>query len=461
MASPVTQGQTPSAGPAGQAPEENIPWIAAPGTVEETGIRRALLEELVLKTIAREREVTTRALSDILALSPRVVDDLFQQLRKAQFIEVTGMTAGVYRATLTTQGRARADALASTNQYVGPAPVSLEAYDALVRAQAVAKAEVHPEAVRRAFAPLVLDDDFVRRLGIAIASGSSIVLQGPSGTGKTSIAAHIPEVFGRGVFIPYAVELGGEIIVVFDPGAHHQLSVNLPANHDRRWVYCERPFVVAGGELTVEMLDLQFNPVSGYYAAPPQMKANTGVFVIDDFGRQRVRPEELLNRWIVPLDRGLDFLTLHGGSKFAIPFAVLVVFATNLDAMGGFASDTSPGIKDTAFLRRIPNKISVDYASREQFHEIFRRVCADAGLAYDGGLVDRLIDVLANQVREPLRPCIPRDLVRQISWEARYEGTQPEFTAPAVARACQNYFAMSSPGLAAGASGAAGGPPRA
>jgi len=427
-------------------PGSAAPWIRAPGTVEETGIRRTVLDELVLKTILREREITTRALTDMLALSSRVVDDLFQQLRKAQLVEVTGLTGTTYRATLTAQGKARAEALLANNQYVGPAPVSLEAYAALVRAQSVADAGVRPDDVRRAFAPLVLGDDFVRQIGIAIASGAPMVLSGPSGTGKTSIAGHIPQVFGRGVLIPHAVEVSGQIIAVFDPGVHHPVAVTPPADHDQRWVYCERPFVVAGGELTVEMLDLQYNPVSGFYAAPPQMKANTGIFVIDDFGRQRMRPEELLNRWIVPLDRGVDFLTLQGGSKFAVPFAVLVVFATNLDAMAGFATDSAPGITDTAFLRRIPNKVAVGYATREQFHEIFRRVCDEAGLVCDATLVDRVIDVLANQVGEPLRPCIPRDLVRQITWEARYDGVPPEFTAVAMARACQSYFALPSPG---------------
>jgi hypothetical protein len=267
-----------------------------------------------------------------------------------------------------------------------------------------------------------------------------MMLSGPSGTGKTSIAACIPRVFGRGVFLPYAVEVAGEIITVFDPGVHHPIDVALPADHDRRWIYCARPFVVAGGELTAEMLDLQFNPVSGFYSAPPQMKANTGVFVIDDFGRQRMRPEELLNRWIVPLDRGVDFLTLHGGTKFAVPFRVLVVFSTNLDL--GHSSAGNAQITDAAFLRRIPNKIHIGNASRPEFHEIFRRVCAGAGVAYDAALVDQLIEFLERDVGEPLRPCVPRDLIRQIAWEARYDGALPRFTDTALARACRSYFAL-------------------
>jgi hypothetical protein len=437
--------QPPAPTIADPASGERVPWIPAPATVEETGIRRVLLDELAIKTIAREREMTTRALTDALALPGPVVDDLFQQLRKAQLVEVTGMTGTVYRVTLTATGRARADALLALNQYVGPAPVSLDAYSERARAQSVAGAGVRPDDVRRAFESLVLDDGFVRRLGIAVASGAPVVLTGPSGTGKTSIAACIPKAFGRGVFLPYAVEVAGQIIVLFDAGVHRPIPVTAPSEHDRRWVYCERPFIVAGGELTMDMLDLQYNPASGYYTAPPQMKANTGVFVIDDFGRQRVRPEELLNRWIVPLDRGVDFLTLHGGGKFAIPFAVLVIFATNLDASVGFADENRPGISDTAFLRRIPNKLAVSYSTRGQFHEIFRRVCADFGLTYEHGLVERLIDVMAKQVNEPLRACVPRDLVRHVTWEAQYDGVPPELTAATLARACESYFAIQAP----------------
>jgi hypothetical protein len=341
----------------------------------------------------------------------------------------------------------------SANAYVGPTPVPLSEYAERVQAQTIAEDDVRPEAVRQAFSEMVVDPDTVRQIGIAIASGTSLMLSGPSGTGKTTLAGRIPHVFGRGVFLPYAVEVAGEIITVFDPGVHQPIDAALPAEHDRRWVYCARPFVVAGGELTAEMLDLQFNPVSGFYSAPPQMKANTGVFVIDDFGRQRMRPEELLNRWIVPLDRGVDFLTLHGGTKFAVPFRVLVVFSTNLDLGHGSAGDAQ--ITDAAFLRRIPNKVHVGHASPAEFHEIFRRVCHGVRIAYDPALVDQLIEFLRNDVGEPLRPCVPRDLVRQITWEARYDGRAPEFTDAALARACRTYFAL---GEEQGAEGSASTP---
>jgi hypothetical protein len=435
---------------AGPSPD----WIPAPRTPEETGIRRTMLEDLAVKVIARERESTTFTLAEVLALPVRVVDDLFQKLRKSALVEVQGMSGSAYRMTLTTAGRERADDLFASNSYVGPAPVPLTEYAARVHSQTIAEDDVRPEGVVRAFADMVIDPDVVRQIGIAIASGTSLMLSGPSGTGKTTIAACIPRVFGRGVFLPHAVAVAGEIITVFDPGVHQPLRVQPPAEHDRRWIYCERPFVVAGGELTAEMLDLQFNPSSGFYASPPQMKANTGVFVIDDFGRQRMRPEELLNRWIVPLDRGVDFLTLHGGTKFAVPFRVLVVFSTNLDL--GHTSAGDAQINDAAFLRRIPNKIHIGNASRPEFHEIFRRVCAGAGVAYDAALVDQLIEFLERDVGEPLRPCVPRDLIRQIAWEARYDGALPRFTDTALARACRAYFALPvDPPAAAGADAAA------
>lgn len=419
-----------------------MPSLPPPSTIEETGIRASILEEIALKIVARERDLTTRALGDAMGLGPGVTDELVQRLRKAVLVEVTGHTAAGYRLSPTAGGRAHANALAAVNQYAGPAPVPLGAYVESVRAQAISNARVRPDAVRQAFHNLVLDDEVVRQVGIGVASGSPVMLFGPSGTGKTSVAERIPLIFAGGVFVPHALEVDGEIIVVFDPAVHRVAGTPPPLQHDRRWVYCERPFVVAGGELTMETLDLKYNATSGYYSAPPQMRANAGVFVIDDFGRQRMRPEELLNRWIVPLDRGVDYLTLQGGSKFAVPFALLVVFATNLDPATGLAADAGAALTDTVFLRRIPNKVRVGYATDAQFHEIFRRACVQAGLTYDALLVDRII-LLLGHLHQPLRPSLARDIVRHVKWEARYEGLQAELSAATIARACRAYFALS------------------
>jgi SpoVK/Ycf46/Vps4 family AAA+-type ATPase len=240
-------------------------------------------------------------------------------------------------------------------------------------------------------------------------------LYGPPGTGKTAIAEALPDIYGDTVWIPHAIEVGGQIIAVYDPNVHIPVPES-GSNHDGRWMRCQRPRVMAGGELTLEMLDLEMDPATRLYGAPLHMRANNGVLVIDDFGRQRVRPEELLNRWIIPLERRIDFLTLPGGRKFEIPFELFVVLATNLDPKT---------LADGAFLRRIPTKIKVDYVDHPEFHEIFRRVCGQFQLAYYQDVVDYIIERLTD-IKEPLRACYPRDVVHHILWAARYESNIPE-----------------------------------
>jgi predicted ATPase with chaperone activity len=236
-----------------------------------------------------------------------------------------------------------------------------------------------------------------------------------------------------GVWVPHAVEIDGQIISVYDPHVHSRISDSTSEddNSDPRWVLCRRPTVMVGGELTMDMLELQLNPATKFYTAPGQMKANNGVLIIDDFGRQRLRPEELLNRWVVPLDRRIDFLTLAGGKKVEIPFELFVVFATNLDPAT---------LVDAAFLRRIQTKIKVGNASRRQFHEIFRRVCNESGVQYSPALVDELIDVIQKKLKEPLRACHPRDLVNQVRWAARYEQREPRLDRESLLTALQAYF---------------------
>ena len=436
---------------------------SAPRTVEDTGVKRSLLEELALKIIYLEGELNVRQLATKIGLEAPVVEELFQRLRKAQLCEAAGMDGSVHRITASGAGRARAQELLTRNQYAGVAPVSLDAYSAWVRRQSIGGTPVGPADVRRAFGNLVLHEDVLRQLGIAVLSGTSMVLYGPTGTGKTAIAERIPRIFDdHGVWIPYAVEVDGQIITVFDEHVHHRIGNGAPAQPtaplgvlfgagssaqvsavpDARWVLCERPRVVVGGELSIEMLDLQYNPVTGYYTAPLQMKANDGLLVLDDFGRQRISPAELLNRWIVPLDRHIDFLTLQGGKKFDIPFALLVVFSTNLDPSTGFGSEQQPGIADQAFLRRIPNKVRVGYVSHEQFHEIFKRACQEAGVLYDYVVVEQLVSHLELALYQPLRPCYARDILQHLTWEARYEGRQPQLRWDAVERACRTYFVV-------------------
>jgi len=265
-----------------------------------------------------------------------------------------------------------------------------------------------------------------------VVSGRAIFLYGPTGTGKTTIAETITRLFLRDqVWLPYAVEVDGQIITVYDSVIHQKVDQPAASDQDSRWVLCRRPRVLVGGELTIEMLDLQFNPHTKFYAGPVQMKANNGLLIVDDFGRQRISPEELLNRWVVPLDRGIDFLTLAGGKKIEIPFDLLVVFATNLDPAK---------LVDEAFLRRIQTKIKVDYVTPEQFREIFRRICLQFNLNYDAAVVDDLILRIGQEHKEPLRACYPGDIVQQILSGARYLQKEPHLDRKAVALACRNYF---------------------
>jgi len=406
--------------------------VTAPQSVEETGIRRSVLEDLALKTLYVLGELGLRELADHMRVNLRIVEELFQRLRKDQLCQVTGMMGGVHRIVTTSEGKSRALELLMMNQYHGAVPVSLSDYVGRVKAQTVRHMDIDPMQVEQAFAQLVLDPETLMQLGTAVVSGKAIFLYGPSGTGKTTVAETLWRLFSdTEIFVPHAVEVDGQIIAAYDPGVHRASETRLGSEHDHRWVLCQRPRVIVGGELTIEMLDLQFNPVTKYYAAPLQMKANNGLLIIDDFGRQRVSPEELLNRWVVPLDRSLDFLTLVGGKKIEVPFDMIVVFATNLDPAT---------LVDEAFLRRIQTKIRLDNVSEHQFHEICRRVCEDLRLECQPAVVEHLIQVITRDLKQTLRPCQPRDIIHHVCWGARYERRTPRLDRETVDQACRAYF---------------------
>jgi len=405
--------------------------LTAPQEFTETGIRKGLLEDLTLKVLYLNGEMTLPELAQQTCLSLGVIEQIFQYFRKQQLCEVKGMAGGTHRIVASTEGKQRAVDLLSLSQYTGPAPVSLNDYHARVRAQSVRQAEVNPADLLRAFHSLVLDEDLISRIGTAVVSNTSIFLYGPPGSGKTTLACNIPEIYRDTVWVPHAVEVDNQVIAVFDPGVHRRADDLSADESDKRWVLCRRPIVLAGGELSSEMLDLQYNSASRYYTAPLQMKANNGVLILDDFGRQRMRPDELLNRWMTPLDRRLDFLSLPGGKKFEIPFDLFVVFSTNLDPRQ---------LADDAFLRRIPNKIKVNHATPEHFSQILRNECAVRGIALDSDVPEETARFIRDEIKHSLSQSLPRDLLNQISWAAAYQGVTPRLTSEAIKQACRNYF---------------------
>ena len=398
--------------------------------VEGLGVRRGIVENLALKTVFCLGETSIKELAAQLCITPFIVEGVFQRHRRDELMQAVGLAQGGHRVTLTAAGRNRAIELLGADQYVGPVPVSLAEYVERVRSQSVRDIPVTQAEVREAFRGLVLDESTLAQLGTSVIAGRAIFLHGAPGTGKTSVAEKLSELFRReAISVPYAVEVDGQIIAVFDPNVHESIEPAPGPAGDPRWVCCRRPRIMVGGELTIDMLDLQFNPFTRFYTAPVQMRANNGFLIVDDFGRQRIPPADLLNRWVVPLDRRVDFLTLVGGKKLQIG-----VFATNLDP---------ESVVEEAFLRRIQTKINLGQVTPEQFHEIFRRACTGAGVSYDARLVDNVMDRIEHGLKQPLRACQPRDLINQITWRAKYEQHDPELSVQALDAACRAYFLVS------------------
>ena len=403
------------------------------GTAAEgLGVRRNVVEGLTLKTLFYLGEATIQELAEHLHIAPFIVEGVFQRMKKDQLMQAVGLSAGGHRVNLTSAGRSRAAELLGIDQYVGPVPVSLADYIERVKSQSVRDIAVTPADVKEAFKDLVIDESMLAQLGTSVISGRAIFLYGPPGTGKTTVAEKLSEIFRKeSVWIPYAIEVDGQIITVFDDHVHERVEGAGGLAGDTRWVRCRRPRLMVGGELTIEMLDLQFNPATRFYTAPVQMRANNGFLIVDDFGRQRIPPADLLNRWVVPLDRRVDFLSMVGGKKLQIPFDLFVVFATNLDPAT---------VVEEAFLRRIQTKINLGKVTSEQFHEIFRRACAGAGVQYDAELVSDVMKRIEHEFEQPIRACQPRDLVNQIIWRAKYDQKPPVLSLESLHDACLAYF---------------------
>lgn len=402
-----------------------------PRSLKELGVRSGIIEDLALKLLYTAGPFSVYDMGRKMRVSYDVANEVFNKMRAGLLCQVTGMKGNVAEIAITSQGRIRALELLTASQYTGPAPVSLSSYVEQVRKQSVRHAVVHREDVERAFAHMVLENKTLWQIGIALNSGASIFLHGPAGVGKSAIAETMSRVLAADdVWLPWAIEADGEIISVYDPILHKRVERS-EGTMDDRWVRCQRPSVLVGGELTIEMLDLQYNVTAGFYTGPVQMKANNGVLIVDDFGRQRIRPDELLNRWVVPMDRHIDFLTQVGGKKIEIPFEMLVVFATNLEP---------DELVDAAFLRRMQTKIKINLASEEQWVEIFMRFARNRQLAADPKLAKDIANHIRVNLGQELRGCQPRDLINQVSWQARYADCQAILDKESLMRAIDAYF---------------------
>ena len=421
-----------------------VPPPDPPNTIEETGLHPDTLAQLLLKTLVAG-EASGTGLSEKLRVPYSVLDALIQHARVEKLLEVRGTSgagAAGYRYVLTDLGRDRAGQFLDICRYVGPAPVPLNQYNAYVRASMEARPYLDRTTLSGGFEHLVVSTAMLDQLGPAVNSGKALFLYGAPGNGKTVVAEGIGKALGGDMHVPFAIDVDGQIITIYDPVSHQRMteaagqrSVVATVGHDRRWECIRRPVVVVGGELTLEMLDLTFNPIARFYEAPIQMKAIGGVFVVDDFGRQRIPPRDLLNRWIVPLESRVDFLTLHTGRKFEVPFNVFIVFATNLKPQS---------LADEAFLRRIPYKILAKNPTIDEYCRIFELNCRRRGLTFDPVMVEYLDRKYYKPRKLQMRACHPRDLISQVVDICRYTGRDPVITRELLDSACGSYFVEES-----------------
>jgi MoxR-like ATPase len=416
--------------------------------LEDTGLSLLWLQDLALKIFYFQGYLTGfKAAEEISLPFAGIVDQILETLKREKLIEVKssqmGLGEGSYQYAITGAGIVRAREALDRSQYAGPAPVPIEVYNESIRHQSRGRVAINSQTMRQILSHLVLSETTFQRLGPAMNSGTSIFLYGPPGNGKTSVAKAFGNlVLSQVMYIPYALYLDGQIVKLYD-SVNHQLAPDSNSHstgiggqrttvrRDPRWVKIRRPFIMVGGELTLEGLDLVFDDTNKFYEAPFQVKANGGILLIDDFGRQQVRPRDLLNRWIVPLENRVDYLTLHTGRKIEIPFDVLVVFSTNLPPRD---------LVDEAFLRRLRHKIEISDPSFEDYREIFKRVSQQKGIPYNDQGLAYLLEEYYIKCNRKMRASHPRDLCDQILDIARYLSTEPSMTKEMIDRASQAYF---------------------
>jgi len=411
-----------------------------PQSLKAAGLTEGHLEHLVLKCLNACGDLSGRDLSEQHAVPFRLLAPVLQDMKLAQLVAFRGSApANDFVYQLTDMGRERAKKLSEVCSYFGAAPVPLASYCASVGQQSLAKQHPTQKDLERAFADLLINKSMLKRLGPAVNSGRGLFLFGAPGNGKTSIAERVTQAFGDSIWIPRSVTVDGEIMRVFDPGLHIEMPLNEPTGPlqtrpvDKRWVRIKRPTIVVGGELTMDALEVNASAGIGISEAPIQMKSNCGTLVIDDFGRQRMTTDQLLNRWIVPLEKRYDFLQMANGKKIQVPFDQLIIFSTNLEPKD---------LVDDAFLRRIPYKIEVLDPSEEEFRQLFTIMAPKLGVRYDQPALDYLIETHYKAVNRPYRCCQPRDLLLQILNYCRYMSAPPEMTPQYFDYAVENYFAI-------------------
>lgn len=419
-------------------------YLREPQTIAETGLSFGFLTELALKNIYFASELTGQGVVEHLKLPfAHVVEDLVAFLVKDDLLTIvgsTGLDERGYKYVMTPKGSAKVQEILVRSQYAGPAPVPLAAYIAVIHTQSIGEISVESTQLHEIFSHLVISDKVLSRVGPAVNSARSIFLYGPTGNGKTTIAEGISQLLGGTVLIPYAVESDSQVIKVYDEVNHRAAPATATAAlataigappSDQRWVLCQRPFIITGGELTLPSLDLIFDPISKIYEAPFQMKANGGMLLIDDFGRQQVSPRDLLNRWIVPLEKRVDYLTLETGKKIEIPFDVLIVFSTNL---------APSSLADDAFLRRIRHKILIPNPTWDEFREVFQRLCPKRRVPYSEEGLEYLVQEHYLKAKREPKMVHPRDLLDQIVDVARYLKIPPTMSRELLDQAVEAYF---------------------
>ena len=423
-------------------------YIPEPKSVEDTELTMGFLADLTLKLAYYKSDMSSTEIAFELCLPfVGVMEGVLDFLKREELVEISGSKGfgeRGYQWVITGRGIERALQALDRDQYIGPAPVPLERYNDMVLRQTMGNLKVTPDDVQKALSHLVLSAELINRIGPAVNSGRSMFLYGPPGNGKTVIAQSIIRMLKGTVYIPYTVIVDGQIIRVFDEMNHQRIEAPQAdaqrketntkgiGRIDRRWVKIRRPEILVGGELTMQSLDLIYDPVSKTYEAPFQMKANNGLFVIDDFGRQAMRPQDLLNRWIMPLELRNDYLTLQTGKKIEIPFDQLIVFSTNLDPRQ---------LVDDAFLRRIRHKLKIDYPDEKTYYLILQRECAARNIDLSPEAFVYLMQRYYLAENRNLRACHPRDILDQINDIAVYMGIRPALSKQLIDAACDSYFA--------------------